>query len=220
MASLAEMSGIVLDADETLLWSQSGVTFARPVVIEEGEDSQIQIQGTGTLSITSNRVVWSGQELFEFEASKLMMHAISRNGSEPDFPRPCVYCQLDDSADLPAEIYFSPADVDSLEPCFRAFAQTSLLNPPPEENDEGLLMDGGGFDGFYGEVDDELISGGGDDEEDNEPATEEARAAMLAHLDSILLVPPSLAVQEVNDQFDEADDDAVKGAHHPNADGP
>ncbi len=128
------------------------------------------------------------------------MHAISREGCGEDFSRPCIYIQLDDSKGLPAEVYFAPSAPDLLEASFRAFSQTALLNPPLEDADGGMLAGEDGFEGFYGEVDSELIgSSVGDDDDDGaeydaDPTSEEGRTAMLAHLDSILQVPPSLVV--------------------------
>jgi hypothetical protein len=97
---------------------------------------------------------------------------------------------------------------ETLEASFRAFSQTALLNPPKEDDDGGMFTAGeGGFDGFYGEAGG-LVSGGGDEFEDEfeaDPTSEEGRAAMMAHLDSILQVPPSLVVLSDEEQFDDGE---------------
>jgi hypothetical protein len=220
MAALTEAPQ--LEAGETILFTQPSVVLARSGLETEGDEEReaIRDKGTGTLCITSSRILhYSPDGVFEFQSTSLAMHAISREGNE-EFPRPSLYCQLEESHGLPAEVFFAPTDASALEACFRAFAQTALLNPPPDDDEEGGLMSGEGFDGdgFYGEVDDELITGGGGggDDDEREPS-EEARAAMLAHLDSILQVPPSLVVHEIQAQFE---DSCPPAEPRSSADGP
>ena len=204
---------------EKVLLVQDDVTFAKSGCDDTGtgEAPDLQEQGIGELRITSERVVWSpageGAEVataFEFPASAMTMHAVSREGNGPEFPKPCVYCQLDGFA-LPDEAYFSPADHSALDPLFRALAQTALMNPPADEDEEGGGMDMGKLGGFFGEVDNLLVSGGDDEEAAGDDAfealaskakpssglpTPTERAAMLDHLDSILHVPAHLRAPE------------------------
>ncbi len=71
----------------------------------------------------------------------------------------------------------------------------------PSDQDGEMFTADGGFDGFYGEIDQEIV-GGGDEDYDGTPS-EEQRAAMLAHLDSILQVPPSLEIHDEGEDHDE-----------------
>jgi len=201
-----------LDEGEHVLTTLTAVTLA--CSSEEGE-CEVLSRGDGTLFVTSKRIVWapssSGAEPFECEATSLNMHAVSREGVE-SFARPCIYCQLDQSKGLPEEVYFAPSDQALLEDCFRSFSQTAMLNPPPDEEDDGGGLFGGegeGFEGFYGEVDDELMvpEEHGTPNESSLNPTDEDRASALAHLDSILQVPPQFEVQ--TGQFnDEVEDNA------------
>jgi hypothetical protein len=207
MAALAAPN---LEVGERVLTKLAAVTLASSY--EEDED-KLRNRGEGTLFITSLRVVWlptsSETEPFECEATSLNMHAVSREGVE-SFARPCIYCQLDQTKGLPEEVYFAPADQTSLEECFRSFSQTALMNPPPNDDEEGGGVFGVEGEGFYGEVGDEFVASEEGASAPSPEPSEEQRAAMLAHLDSILQVPPHLEVHA--GQFDHA--------VAPNADGP
>jgi len=185
---------------EHVLTTLATVTLACSSEESEGD---VHSRGDGTLYVTSKRIVWvpssSGAEPFECEATSLNMHAVSREGVE-SFAHPCIYCQLDQSKGLPEEVYFAPSDQALLEDCFRSFSQTAMLNPPPDEEDNSGGLFGGegeGFEGFYGEVGDELMmpEGRAPPSESSPGATEEERASALAHLDSILQVPPQFELQ-------------------------
>ena len=207
---------VQLEDGEEVLFLQSDVTFAKSGCDEtgEGEVPDVQSQGVGELRVTTKRIIWlpavrgdtSSQGRFEFHASSMTMHALSREGMGPDFAFPCVYCQLEGFA-LPKEAHFAPADAGILDTCFRAMAQTALLNPAPDEDElGGGVLGGANFDGFYGEVNEQILPGELGEENDADfealasvaassrtvEPTDEERAAMLAHLDSILVVPPHL----------------------------
>ncbi len=95
----ASLEEFALAVGETLLLSQASVTYARV-----GDETQgVHEVGTGTIFVTSARVLWiqEGAEgalrgSLEFAATSLNLHAISREGND-EFPRPCIYCQLDES---------------------------------------------------------------------------------------------------------------------------
>ena len=195
-----------LESGENIILTQADVAFARSVEGEDGE-SGVQEVGVGTLIVTTQRIVWTptgAGEVFSIAAVSLQMHAVSREGVET-FARPCMYCQLDESAGLPAEVFFAPKEDSTLEATFRAFSQTALINPPPDdEEDEGGMFGGEMGEGFYGEVDDEFVRTDDYDDNSGEPLpSAQDREAMLAHLDSILQVPAHLEVREPS-QFDDA----------------
>lgn len=129
-----------LDPGETVLWRAENVTLAIPDESEDG-DGHVHDKGQGVLAVTSSRITWtrsiSSSEVvsssadsppitsFEVPASQLSMHAISREGVEPGFQRPCIYCQLDESRGGPSQVYFAP--LADLEGCFRAMSQVSTV---------------------------------------------------------------------------------------------
>ena len=89
MVSVAESPDVMLEEDETQL-------DARAMRIFCGDPG---VEATGTLMITSRRVVWvpsNGQQRvqgFSLFYQAIAMHAISRDTT--DFPHPCLYVQLD-----------------------------------------------------------------------------------------------------------------------------
>ena len=89
MVSVAESPDVMLEEDETQL-------DARAMRIFCGDPG---VEATGTLMITSRRVVWvpsNGQQRvqgFSLFYQAIAMHAVSRDTS--DFPHPCLYVQLD-----------------------------------------------------------------------------------------------------------------------------
>mmetsp|Transcript_9654 Transcript_9654/g.12677 ORF Transcript_9654/g.12677 Transcript_9654/m.12677 type:complete len:203 (+) Transcript_9654:19-627(+) len=178
---------------ESVIESVKDVTLARVQNDADNDTSTTQILGVGELLITSQQVKWipvsDDIEKVEFPSSDLIMHALSREGNPPDFVRPCIYCQVDESLGL--ELYFAPADSGDLERCFRAFSHTCMLNPPESESE--MPEDGPtDFNGFYGEVDDSLVMSFEETNSNNNGVTQNDHDAMLAHLDSILQVPPHL----------------------------
>jgi hypothetical protein len=193
-------------SDERVLGTFGQVSFAKIQQSNTEDEQSVVIVGVGTLVVTSKRVRWcseGGNEQLEFLSSALIMHALSREGNSPDFEQPCIYCQVDELLGL--ELYFAPANIDLLDVIFRTFSETSMLNPPPEEEEEM----GEDFEGFYGEVDSTIMMGFQDQSREEGEASSDAREAMLAHLDSILQVPPHLDITN-SEQFEDP----------PNADGP
>jgi nucleotide-sensitive chloride channel 1A len=152
-----------------------------------GEDRP---QGTGTLFVTTRRVVWVSSaepaKKFAIYFRDISMHAITRDTS--NFPFPCVYCQLD--ADDVIEAQFSQAEVidaaaaDILRDIFDAFSHGAVLNPDEEEEESDGEM-------FYNEAE----------------AEEGARQAdVLAHLESVLTISPGCMGNQEAGQFDDADE--------------
>ncbi|CAM9447904.1 unnamed protein product, partial [Choristocarpus tenellus] len=150
-------------------------------------------EGLGNLFITSSRVVWLSQEdvskAFEFDVPYFCLHAVSRDPET--FPSPCLYCQLaEEEEDLLKEVFFAPGDKEQLQPMFDAFSRAAELNPDP--------MEAG-----HQEGDDELIF-------DHDSVTLNAeQARVLAHLDSVLVVPDGMEVHE--GKFDDADIQGEEG---------
>lgn len=179
--------------------------------------------GSGTLFITSRRVIWireerlTEQETFEDQVAVdidvpfIVLHAITR---DPDsYPVPCVYCQLDsddfdgqqgdDDEDmiLDDEIFLAPAADEDLTKIFNALSHAALINPDPPEDGE---QDG----------DDEFIY----DYDEVSLGAEQART--LDHLESVFMEPTRLQrsaeeLEEVREgdemvgssaQFEDADD--------------
>eukprot|EP00937_MAST-01D_sp_MAST-1D-sp2_P002487 g2487.t1 len=158
--------------------------------------------GSGTLTITSSRVLWS-PSLSERDGlavpfRHLLLHAVCRDVGS--FALPCIYCQLDEdfvigeAADGAAagggspEARFVPADSGMLGAMFAAFSEGATLNPSDDDEaaagtgfDAGEMSHGLGGTGFYfnaEEVADGLASG---------TAAEQAeRQRVLAHLEAAL----------------------------------
>ena len=124
----------------------------------ELEQSEVQLffdddcKGEGKLFFTTERVAWlstSDETGFGFDYPTFIIHAISR--SPESFKYPCIYCQLQSSADddeseeIP-EVRFCPKDEAQLETIFKIFSDMSALHPDPddsqaESDDCGDLMD-------------------------------------------------------------------------------
>mmetsp|Transcript_12611 Transcript_12611/g.21312 ORF Transcript_12611/g.21312 Transcript_12611/m.21312 type:complete len:226 (+) Transcript_12611:40-717(+) len=214
---------VSLENGEDILHTQGNVTLAVSVGDEvgagEGTGVGTRIRGSGTLVVTNSRVVWVPEntscDLFEFASVALAMHAVTQEGVE-SFPRPCLYCQLDESAGHPSvEAYFAPTDSASLDACFRALSQTAMMNPPPgdDEDDNGGMFGEDGFEGF-GEIDGGFVALR-EANSDTEPPSEEIRAAMLSHLDSILQVSSQFEQVQIQDSVN-----VPPGDPPANADGP
>ena len=80
-----------------------------------------------------------------------------------------------------------------------------MLNPPAEEDEAGMFEGVEIGDGFYGNVGDTFVNSTDEEGQESEVTSEHTREAMLAHLDSILQVPPHLEVEQGPDpaQFDD-----------------
>jgi chloride channel, nucleotide-sensitive, 1A len=166
-----------LDVDEYVLHTAPRVTMAFTTETTEG---------VGTLVVTSARICWLGEagNDFEFDVPYICLHALAKDTAT--YPVPCLYCQLDEEEEL-KELFFAPEDEAALQPLFDAFSQAAELNPDEPEPGEQ-------------EGDDELIY--------NEEAVSlgARQAALLAHLDSILVVEDGAAEVEAG-QFEDADAD-------------
>jgi chloride channel, nucleotide-sensitive, 1A len=83
---------------------------------------------------------------YDFDVPYIMLHAITHDPES--FPRPCLYCQLDEDEDGPSEVYLVPPREEDreLEPIiffkflislfavqtlFDAFSHAAMLNPDP-----------------------------------------------------------------------------------------
>eukprot|EP00199_Chlamydomonas_sp_CCMP681_P005642 CAMPEP_0119104500 /NCGR_PEP_ID=MMETSP1180-20130426/2695_1 /TAXON_ID=3052 ORGANISM="Chlamydomonas cf sp, Strain CCMP681" /NCGR_SAMPLE_ID=MMETSP1180 /ASSEMBLY_ACC=CAM_ASM_000741 /LENGTH=230 /DNA_ID=CAMNT_0007089275 /DNA_START=13 /DNA_END=705 /DNA_ORIENTATION=- len=113
--------------------------------------------GTGTLYITSRRVIWRSASTdtpsVALTYHQVMMHAISKDLSA--FPKPCIYLQLDEGSEdmmqqeaedeepeaedeaVSAELRLVPLDSNKIEELFKALCDCAALNPDPEIEGEG-----------------------------------------------------------------------------------
>lgn len=131
------------------------------LVLAEGEKVELEqsdvklffdddLKGEGTLFFTTERVAWlcaSDETGFAFDYPTFIIHAISR--SPESFKYPCIYCQLqssadeDESEDIP-EVRFCPKEEAQLEEMFKVFSDMSALHPDPNDSEAdecGDLMD-------------------------------------------------------------------------------
>mmetsp|Transcript_3030 Transcript_3030/g.4628 ORF Transcript_3030/g.4628 Transcript_3030/m.4628 type:complete len:208 (-) Transcript_3030:93-716(-) len=146
----------------------------------------------GSLFITSRRIVWvSDDAAYDFDVPFITLHAITHDPES--FPRPCLYCQLDEEEDGPTEMYLIPAAETELQELFDGFSQAAVLNPDPdcdEDDDQGLIYNV-----------DEVELGA-------------EQAARLAHLESVFRLPGEpgcpLPGDGSNGQFDDADEGAME----------
>ena len=141
-----------------------------------------QVLGTGTLYITTSRIIIINPSAFalDIDVPFVGLHAVSR--STDSYPKPCLYCQLNqDMEDEPDELFLAPDDDSLLKPLFDEFCKAAENNPdPPEDGEE--------------EGDDELIY------DLNEVTLGAEQAATLAHLESVFVLP--------NEQFEDAEEGA------------
>mmetsp|Transcript_14410 Transcript_14410/g.31164 ORF Transcript_14410/g.31164 Transcript_14410/m.31164 type:complete len:231 (+) Transcript_14410:55-747(+) len=117
--------------------------------------------GTGTLYITTSRVVWissTQQHTFALTYRQIVMHAISRSNAAVG--KACIYLQLDDGSedmnddygengsdadghengelpDVAAELLLVPEDESKVDDIFKALCDCAALNPDTEEEGEG-----------------------------------------------------------------------------------
>eukprot|EP01116_Phalansterium_solitarium_P001165 TRINITY_DN10946_c0_g1_i1.p1 TRINITY_DN10946_c0_g1~~TRINITY_DN10946_c0_g1_i1.p1 ORF type:complete len:209 (+),score=47.22 TRINITY_DN10946_c0_g1_i1:28-627(+) len=96
-------------------------------------------EGTGSLYLTTKRVVWlddaDAAAGFSIPFRTIICHAIARGGTFEHFQSPSIYCQLE-STDL-YEARFVPEDSNALDTMFKAFSECASMNPDPIEEDEG-----------------------------------------------------------------------------------
>eukprot|EP00743_Colponemidia_sp_Colp-15_P005321 GILK01005722.1.p1 GENE.GILK01005722.1~~GILK01005722.1.p1 ORF type:complete len:216 (-),score=35.29 GILK01005722.1:176-784(-) len=149
-------------------------------------------EGSGTLYITTERVVWLDEEEhdrgFAFDYPFILLHAVSRDISH--FAKPCIYCQLDmeaepdlqeDEAVAISEAYFVPDNSETLQAIFDAMSECATLHPDPEEDDAG--------EAFY----------------DQDAVAEGARQeAVLRHLENVIITDHN---GSHNEAFEDASND-------------
>lgn len=106
------------------------------IAVEENE-----IENIGKLIITSQRLIWKGENDLEFivEIPFIVLHAISRDLE--GFPIPCIYCQFDDKTSFLGksetdEVYLIPKDESLLQDIFDALSKAAMLNPDPDLEEE------------------------------------------------------------------------------------
>lgn len=172
--------------------------------------------GSGTLFITTARVVWvssvstnastsvntSESRSFMIEYPKISLHAISRDVSV--FPHPCIYCQIDAASSI--ETRFVPQDSQALDNLFSAMSECQSLHSDPEDQQ---CLGNGGLQGLA-----EISSLDGSsllDEnrfyfhESDAPVFGEKQADLLARLNSVLVVNPDVT-NDTQGQFDDAEE--------------
>ena len=141
------------------------------------------VLGVGTLYITTSRIIIVNPSAFtlDIDVPFVGLHAVSR--STDSYPKPCLYCQLNqDDEDEPDELFLAPDDESLLKTLFDEFCKAAENNPdPPEDGEE--------------EGDDELIY------DLNEVTLGAEQAATLAHLESVFVLP--------NEQFEDAEEDGM-----------
>lgn len=92
--------------------ASSAASSSDPIDDDDRDAPTLPHNGSsGTLFVTTSRVVWIGAALgprvgYAWEMAAVTLHAISRDPAA--FPKPCVYCQLS-SQDV-SEVHFVPAD--------------------------------------------------------------------------------------------------------------
>ncbi|CBJ33675.1 conserved unknown protein [Ectocarpus siliculosus] len=182
-------TGPVLDEDEgeEVLLRNEEVTLAF---------SPESPEGLGSLTVTTTRVVWLSSEdqskAFDFDVAYICLHAISKDPGT--FPNPCIYCQLAvEEEDVLKEAFFAPSDGEAatLQALFEAFSKAAELNPEPGDEGAGAGEEEG------------LGGGAGGLVFDHGSALSAEQERVLAHLDSVLVVPEGM--EAVNGQFDDAD---------------
>ena len=174
----------------------------------------------GTLYVTSKRVIWLGHQsavAYDFDVPYITLHAISRDPNS--FPKPCVYCQLDEEMpddiledcdeeddgestgdqdsdgndQVMTEIYLVPEEERDIQSIFDALSHAAMLNPDPEEEGD----DAEGYDDFIYNL------------EEVQLGAEQAKA--LEHLESVFQFPPEAGEGDYDEEDqngeDEEDDD-------------
>lgn len=145
-----------------------------------------EVQGKARLYLTNSRLILIGDKFaYDFDIRFILLFAVSRDPNS--YPKPCLYCQLDQSEEDGAdELFLAPEDEASLKTMFDEFSHAAELNPDPAED---------GDDEWVGE--DDLIY----NVDEVQLGAEQARA--LAHLDSVFVAP--------EDQFEDQPYDDENG---------
>lgn len=99
---------------------------------------------SGTLFITNKNVIWLNtnniEDGFSVDYPHISMHAISRD--DENFPRACVYCQLDDDKEesIP-ELRFIPHTSEAVDTIYNALCECAALNPDPIDPTDPMQND-------------------------------------------------------------------------------
>ena len=182
----------------------------QPLLISTAIPCRISIPGTdeivstleGQIFVTSSQILFVAKEDVDKDwaigAACIVMHAMAE---EPELS---IYLQLQEEGEQSEtiEITIIPMNPDTSQSIFDALCKLVSLHPIEDDDDDNEA--GGQFfvqDDF---VCAPLAFGDGEDEEER-GATEEARQAMLDHLDSLLVVRPDLEI--VEGQFDDAEEE-------------
>ena len=176
-----ENGDIVLKPEEEVIYSLNNIEVAFSSV-----DLAV---GRFNLKITNQRItLLNSDTCYEFDVPFIALHAISRDPES--YPKPCIYCQLDQEEDeTPDELFLIPDDESVLHPIFDALSKAAMLNPDADECGE--------FEG-----DDELIYNV------DEVELGAAQAARLAHFESIF-VEPTMSNSAEAGIFDDVEDESV-----------
>jgi hypothetical protein len=184
----------LMDEDETILFGPSEVQLIRSSDEEENAKEVV-----GTLLITTMSILfWATDKAcidndLVVPAVCIDLHAMAEDPVS-------VYIQIRPSSmsyDEPSiELTILSSEEEKNEMIFAALCKLVSLHPVDdgEDDDEGFGQD------------DEMIVRSSTPP----PATEQDRESMLEYLDSVLVVPPELEIQEqqiASGQFDDADDD-------------
>ncbi len=176
------------------LWEDEVINF-QLAKCDISFNAEIGSQGTGTLYITSKRLLWIGESVdsaYDYDIAYIVLHAVSRD--EQSYPKPCVYCQLDveetgdeEDEEESSEVFLVPEHETDLMALFDALSHAALLNPDPEE-------EGDEFCGDFVYNTEEITMG-----------AEQAR--VLDHLESVFQFPEDDEDYEEDGQYDDAEGD-------------
>lgn len=184
--------------NETILFGPSEVKLS---LIRSSEEHLEELSALGTLLITTESVLfWAADVTFlgcdlAVPAVCIDLHAMAEDPVS-------VYIQVRPSSmsfdDTSIEVTILSAEKDRNELIFAALCKLVALHPVDDGEEENP---------GFGQ--DEMIVRSG-----TPPVTEEDRESMLVYLDSVLVVPQELEIQEsqvASGQFDDADDDDDDG---------
>lgn len=185
----------LMDEDETIIFGPSDVKASSIQNNEESPNESLTCDGT--LLITTERLLyWAADNAFmesdlAVPAVCIDLHAMAEDPVS-------VYIQIRPSSisfdDTCIELTLLSVDEENNQLIFAALCKLVSLHPVDDGEEEN--------DGFG---QDEMVV-----RSSPPPATEEDRESMLLYLDSILVVPQELEIQETqiaSGQFDDADDD-------------
>jgi hypothetical protein len=108
--------------EETIDLKMSGVelTFEKEIPPEVGTlyittRSEFNIDLKNNASNAFSRVMWMSETLgYDFDVPYIMLHAITHDPES--YPKPCLYCQLDEDEDGPSELFLVPPKEEDCKP--------------------------------------------------------------------------------------------------------